>query len=173
MCSPIFPGLSYQFLTSHSCSCQLMQLKVKEILWPTVTWPICLGVNPRLGPKTRFLLLSDICGLLVWGVLSEEMTGLLCTIAAAPRQRSLSRVRVSWDSWPYFTVSDLRLPFSSPPTTRMVTVEVFDPASTQGGHKWTASPPYIALARIAQKTYLISLLVLSLPEQQLVHRAVP
>jgi hypothetical protein len=31
----------------------------------------------------------------------------------------------------YFTVSDLRLPFSSPPTTRRVTVEVFDPASTR------------------------------------------
>jgi hypothetical protein len=29
------------------------------------------------------------------------------------------------DSWEYFTASDLRLPFSSPPTTRRVTVEVF------------------------------------------------
>jgi hypothetical protein len=38
----------------------------------------------------------------------------------------LSRVRVPWDLRPYFTVSDLRLPFSSPPTTRRVTVEVFD-----------------------------------------------
>jgi hypothetical protein len=34
-------------------------------------------------------------------------------------------------SGPYFTVSDLRLPFSSPPTTRRVTVEVFDPVSTR------------------------------------------
>jgi hypothetical protein len=34
-------------------------------------------------------------------------------------------------SWPYFTVSDSRLPFSSPPTTRRVTVEVFDPTSTR------------------------------------------
>jgi hypothetical protein len=42
---------------------------------------------------------------------------------------SLSRVRVPWDSWPYFTVSDLRLPFSSPPTARRVTLEVFFPAS--------------------------------------------
>jgi hypothetical protein len=30
-----------------------------------------------------------------------------------------------------FTVSNSRLPFSSPPTTRRVTVEVFDPASTR------------------------------------------
>jgi hypothetical protein len=36
-----------------------------------------------------------------------------------------------WPEWPYFTVSDLRLPFSLPPTTRRVTVEVFDPASTR------------------------------------------
>jgi hypothetical protein len=39
---------------------------------------------------------------------------------------------VPWDSRPHFTVSDLRLPFSSPPTTRRVTVEVFDPASIRG-----------------------------------------
>jgi hypothetical protein len=35
--------------------------------------------------------------------------------AAGPRQHSLSRVSVPWDSWPYFTVSDLRLHISSPP----------------------------------------------------------
>jgi hypothetical protein len=46
--------------------------------------------------------------------------------AADPCQHSLSRVRVPWDSRPYFTVLDLRLPFSSPPTTRRITVEVFD-----------------------------------------------
>jgi hypothetical protein len=39
--------------------------------------------------------------------------------------------RVSWDSRPYFTVSDLRLLFSSLLTTRRATVEVLDPASTQ------------------------------------------
>jgi hypothetical protein len=36
-----------------------------------------------------------------------------------------------WDSRPYFIISDSRLPFLSPPTTRRATVEVFDPASTQ------------------------------------------
>jgi hypothetical protein len=41
-------------------------------------------------------------------------------------------VRVPWDSGPYFTVSGLRLPFSSPSTTRRVTVEVFYPTSTRG-----------------------------------------
>jgi hypothetical protein len=38
--------------------------------------------------------------------------------------------QVPWDSRPNFAVSNLRLPFSLPPTTRRVTVKVFDPAST-------------------------------------------
>jgi hypothetical protein len=80
------------------------------------------------------------------------------TISAGPRQRSHSQIRVPRNSRPYFTVSDSRfprtwktrspylylpgtgwpnytprhwVPFSSP-TTRWATVEVFDPASTQG-----------------------------------------
>jgi hypothetical protein len=74
------------------------------------------------------------------------------TISAGPLHCSHSWVRVPWDSLPYFTVSDSRLPqpggpgtriyipqekdspvipFSSPPTTRRAMVEVFDPASTQ------------------------------------------
>jgi hypothetical protein len=63
------------------------------------------------------------------GALSDERTSLLFAIAAGPRQRSHSRVRAPWNSRPYFTVSDSRLPFSSPPTTRRTTVEGFDPAS--------------------------------------------
>jgi hypothetical protein len=88
--------------------------------------------------------------------------GLSFTIAAGPRQRSYSQVRVPRDSWPYFTVSDSRLPptwrtrspylyppgtgwsgytpghwvpFSWPPTIRRATVEVFDPSSTRGEPK--------------------------------------
>jgi hypothetical protein len=67
----------------------------------------------------------------MWGALSDERTGLSLTIAAGPRQRSDSRVRSPWDSRPYFTVSDSRLPSSTPPTTRRAMVEVFDPASTR------------------------------------------
>jgi hypothetical protein len=62
----------------------------------------------------------------MWGALSDERTSLSFTIAAGARQRSHSRVRVPWDSRPYFTVSDL-----TPSTTRRATVEVFDPASTR------------------------------------------
>jgi hypothetical protein len=67
----------------------------------------------------------------MWGALSDERTGLSFTVAAGPCQRSHSLVRAPLDSRPYFTVSDLRLPISSPHTTRRVTVEVFDPASTR------------------------------------------
>jgi hypothetical protein len=68
---------------------------------------------------------------LIWCALSDERTGLSFTLAAGPRQRSHFRVRVPYDSWPYFTVSYLRIPFWSPPTTRRVTVDVFDTASTR------------------------------------------
>jgi hypothetical protein len=89
---------------------------------------------PIWGLRPDFYYCRTIAGLLMWGALSNECTGLF-TIAAGPRQRSHSRVRVPWDSPPYFTVSDSKLPFSSPLTTRRPTVEVFDLASTRG---WTA-----------------------------------
>jgi hypothetical protein len=49
----------------------------------------------------------------LWGALSDERTGLSFVYVPGPRQRSVSRVRVPWDSWTSFTVSDLRLSFSS------------------------------------------------------------
>jgi hypothetical protein len=67
----------------------------------------------------------------MWGALSDERMGLSFILAAGARQRSHSRARVPWGSRPHFTVSDSRLSFSSPPTNRRATVEVFDPASTR------------------------------------------
>jgi hypothetical protein len=67
----------------------------------------------------------------MWGAFSDEDDGSIVYIAAGPRQRSHSRVRVPWDSQPYFTVSDSRLLFSSPSMTLRATVKVFDPASTR------------------------------------------
>jgi hypothetical protein len=85
--------------------------------------------------------------LFLWGALSDKRMGLSFVYASGPRQRSLSRARVPWVSRLYFTVSVLRLPFSSPPTTSRVTVEVFEPASTQAF--WESR--YIAVARTPQK----------------------
>jgi hypothetical protein len=86
---------------------------------------------PIRGLRPDFYYRRTVAGLFRWGALSDERTGLSFTIPAGPSQSSHSRVRASWDSRPYFTISDLRLPMSSPPTTRRVTVEVFDPASTR------------------------------------------
>jgi hypothetical protein len=82
------------------------------------------------GLRPDFYFCQTVAGLLMWGALSDERTVLSFTISAGPRQHSNFRVRLPWDSWPYLTVSVLRLPFSSP-TTRRVTMEVFDPASTR------------------------------------------
>jgi hypothetical protein len=93
--------------------------------------PDGLGIKHPFGAYDQiFITCVTVMVLFLWGALSDERMGLSFVYAAGHCQRSLSLVRVPWDSRPYFTVSDLRLPFSSPPTTRRVTVEVFDPAST-------------------------------------------
>jgi hypothetical protein len=86
---------------------------------------------PIWSLRPDFYYCKTVAGLLMWDILSDERTDLSFTIAAGPRQRSHFRVRVPWDSRLYFTVSDSKLPFLSPPTTRRVTVEVFEPASTR------------------------------------------
>jgi hypothetical protein len=91
---------------------------------------------PIWGLRPDLYYCQTVAGLLMWGALSDYRTGLSFTIAAGPRQRSHSVVRVPWDSGPYFTVSNSRLLFSSPPTTRGATVEVFDPASTRISYDW-------------------------------------
>jgi hypothetical protein len=111
-----------------------VKFKFKVTLQLTVSQSVSLCVEPHLGLMTRYLLLFDSYGLVfffLWGALSDERTGLSFIYAVGPCQRSLFRARVPWDWRPYFTVSDLRLPFSSPPTTRRVTVEVLDSASTR------------------------------------------
>jgi hypothetical protein len=86
---------------------------------------------PMWDLRPDFYYCQTVVRLLMWGALSDQRTGLSFTIAAGLHQRSRSRVWVLWDPRPYFSVSDSRLSFSSPPTTRRVTVEVFDPATTQ------------------------------------------
>jgi hypothetical protein len=63
----------------------------------------------------------------MWGALSDERTGLSFTIAAG----LASTIIVGSESHgtrDHTLLSQIRdLPFSSPPTTRRATVEVFDP----------------------------------------------
>jgi hypothetical protein len=105
-----------------------IELSLSLILRPTVSRPVSLGIKQPFGAYGQISnSVSTLRGLLKLGALSDERTDLSFTIATGPRQRSHSRVWVPWDSWPYFTVSDSRLSFLSPPTTRRVTVEVFTP----------------------------------------------
>jgi hypothetical protein len=66
----------------------------------TLSW----NTAPIWGLRTDLYYCQTVADLLIWGALSDERTGLSFTIAVGPRQRIHSRVRVSWDWRPYFTV---------------------------------------------------------------------
>jgi hypothetical protein len=68
----------------------------------TVSRPVCLGVKHPCVPRPDFYYCQTVEGFLMCGALSDEMSGLSFTTAADPRQRSHSRVRVLWNSLPYF-----------------------------------------------------------------------
>jgi hypothetical protein len=97
----------------------------------TVSLSVSLGVEPHLGLMTSIYYCLTVMVLFFVGRPLWREGGPVFCICCWPLPASLSWVRVPWNSLPYFAVSDLRLPFSSPPTTRRVTVEVFDPASTR------------------------------------------
>jgi hypothetical protein len=104
---------------------QLFKVKVKPSA--SLSW----NEAPIWGLWPDFYYCQTVAGLLMWGALSDERAGLSFTIAAGLHQRSHCRVRVPWYSRLYFSVSDSILPFSSPPSTHRITVEVFDFASTR------------------------------------------
>jgi hypothetical protein len=66
---------------------------------------------PIWGLRRDLYYCQTVRGLSMWGVLSDERTGLSFTIAAGTRQRSHSRVRVPCDWRSYITVSDSNFPF--------------------------------------------------------------
>jgi hypothetical protein len=98
---------------------------------------------PIWGLRPDFYQCQTVAGLLMWSAPSDERTPLSFTIAVGPRQPSHSRVRFPWDLRPYFTVLGSRLLFSSSPTTRTATVEVFDSASTREADCSLGVPQYM------------------------------
>jgi hypothetical protein len=129
MAIPLLPCCSHLWMAAP------FQLSILESESYVTTYgqPASLSWNkaPIWGLRPDLYYCQTVVGLVMWSALSDERTGLSFIIAAGPRLRSHFRVRVPLDSWTYFTVSVSRLPFSSPPTTRKATVQVFDPASSR------------------------------------------
>jgi hypothetical protein len=141
-----------------------------------------LGLNPHLGPKTRYLLLLDSWGFVdvgrsLWreegsvvydccwtspaqSFLGPSPAGLITTFYCPSFEDS-----TTWSArslylyppgagWPSYNPRQW-VPFSSPPTTHRDTVEVFDPASTLEKCTYRIySIRYIVPARIAKKISL-------------------
>jgi hypothetical protein len=138
-------------LTAYSV---LNFVKVKVILRPTVSRSVCLGV--KLGSKTRILLPLESWGFVDVGRrLSREDGSVVynrCWLSPAqsfsgpshPGLMTIFYCRIfethpTWRArspylyppgtgWPSYTPRHW-VPFSSPPTSRRATVEVFEPAS--------------------------------------------
>jgi hypothetical protein len=72
-------------------------MPVKVTLRPTVSRPIIPSVKPHLWPKTRFLLLSDICGFpsLMNQAYIFPLNNFLLFTALAPHSDSLMNQRFS------------------------------------------------------------------------------
>jgi hypothetical protein len=104
--------------------------KVKVTLRLTVGQSVSQSVS--LGVEDMYYSLI-VTVLFLWGALSDERMRLSFVYATGPCRRSLSRVRVPWISRPYFTVSVLRLPLSSPPTNSQRTIDSLCSLGTDHG----------------------------------------
>jgi hypothetical protein len=102
----------------HFRACMNWSSRVLYYDWRSVGQSV-LEKMPIWGFWPDFYYSQTVASLLMQGSLSlsDERMRLSFTVAAGTGQHSHSRVRVPWDSQPYFTVSDSKLPFSPPLTT--------------------------------------------------------
>jgi hypothetical protein len=114
-------------LDIHQAELQLVvtqsycERKVKVTVRLTVSQSVSLGVEPHQIFIAVWQLRSSFYG----------APSLLYMLLAPASAVILGSEYLRTRDHIYFTVSDLRLPFSSSPTILRVTVEVFDPASTR------------------------------------------
>jgi hypothetical protein len=86
------------------CPVRILPLVESYITTDSQSASVSWNKAPIWGLRPDFYYCQTVAGLLMWGALSDERTGLSFTIAAGPHQRSHSRVRIPWDSRPYFTL---------------------------------------------------------------------
>jgi hypothetical protein len=118
--SELFPPLATSFSLLTTATLSWLKINHSKLCYDrrSVDQSVLVS-SPIWGSRPDFYYYQTFVGLLMWGDLSDERTGLSITIAAGPRQRSHSRIRVPRDSWPYFIVSDSRLPQPGGPGPRI------------------------------------------------------
>jgi hypothetical protein len=131
MCCWTSPAQSFSGLSPAGLSDSTLESESESHV-TTDGQPASLSRNkaPFWGLRPDLYYCLTVAGLLIWGVLSDDRTGLSFTCCWPSPAQSFSGPSPE-GLGPLITVSDSRLPFSSPPTTRRVTMEVFDPASTR------------------------------------------
>jgi hypothetical protein len=110
-------------------------IELSPMLRPTVSRAVSLGIKHPSGAYDQILITVRqlrVCwcvGRFLW----REDGSVVCNCYWPSQAQSFSGPSPLGLATRFYCLRDSRLPISSPPTTRRVTVEVFDPASTRAG----------------------------------------